>query len=775
MRLFSLIAIILLYANSISAQFQGKVYIPNKNAIAINNTGDTLLNPFFGGMNSIYVNNLDLNKDGKQDLVVYDYVNEKVWPFRNYGSLNAPKYKFAPQYIDSFPRITYYMMLRDYNCDNIPDLFEFGGTGVQVYKGRFVNNSISFVKYKRLYHPGFNGPVNVYVGPSDLPDIVDIDNDGDLDIITMHSVGTYMNYYKNLRVENNEPCDSLTFIENGGCFGGTVQGFFREWYLNQGCKMNDSSSGEYAHSIADSNYVTLDGNELYPTNTEKKKLRHGNNALLAIDLDVDNDKDFLCGNNNYNDMQALFMNNTNTFIGQDTLFNSAVPNESIYCPIYPSGMLVDYDGDTRKDLIIAPHVERNLNQFAFNNKCLFYKNTSGPNGTVYIKTNINPIFETMIDAGMNSYPTFYDADKDGKPDLIVGSTGTPDSNLKLTSRLHLYKNTSNVGAISLVHSDSNFLFLDSFKYNGIYPTFGDVDGDSISDLLIGTEKGKIAYFKNMAASDTVVGNFVWQSDSFLNINVGSYIAPCFFDANFDGKTDLIFGQKDGTLKYFEDTSTIAGIKSFEFKKDSLGKLVVGGTNSFGYAAPIAVRVDTFNRIQLLIGSGDGVLARFDSLQNNLNGTYTLLDSMYSFINYLERATPALTDLDGDKNLDLVVGSKLGGLQLYRQVLHNGDTIQKFDTLIIPDGIKDLANQNDNISLYPNPSNGTVYLNNKTTLQEPIEIIISTVTGAQVANYNKWSTDKIALELPPSASNGTYFYKITGKSFVSFGRFQLQRE
>jgi hypothetical protein len=75
------------------AQYQGKVY-ENYNYATITNNGDTLRNAFMGGMNCVQVNMADLNKDGKKDAVLYDYVNNIVFTFKNIGQAGEVKYEY---------------------------------------------------------------------------------------------------------------------------------------------------------------------------------------------------------------------------------------------------------------------------------------------------------------------------------------------------------------------------------------------------------------------------------------------------------------------------------------------------------------------------------------------------------------------------------------------------------------------------------------------------------------------------------------------------------
>jgi FG-GAP-like repeat/Secretion system C-terminal sorting domain len=747
------------------AQYQGKVYVPNKNVQILNSNGDTLLNPFHGGMNSFFVNPIDLNNDAKQDLVVFDYTNSKIWTFRNIGTSSKPKYLYDPEYINCFPKVIYYMLLRDYNCDNIPDLFHYGSTGVEVYSASYVNNKISFKKYKALYHPGAFGPVNVYSGSSDIPDVVDMDNDGDLDIIALHSLGTYLQYYRNMRVENGESCDSLTFIDQAGCYGSATQGFFKEWNLNSVCKTT-GSSGEDALLLTDADYALLDGDTISPIGNNLKKLRHGNNTLKILDIDGDGDKDLFNGNSNFNDAQLLIRGLNNKFDAQDTSWNSQNLMDRIYCPMYPNFNTFDFDGDGKNDLMIAPHKERNFNQFSFSNKFLFYKNYGTNTVPIYHNYKDDVLFSDMIDAGTYSYPTFFDYDKDGRKDLFVAGS-TPDSiNLNLKGQIYYYKNLSTPGNIIFQLITKDFIDLGIKKYNGLYPHFGDIDGDTISDLIMGNNKGQLIWYKNMAAAENIVPDFVWQSDSFLNITLPNYAAPCLFDANKDGKNDLLVGGKDGKIRYYENNSGA----NYSLLTTDLIKLNIGGINTFGYAAPVGAIVDTFNRTQLLVGNGDGNIERLDSV--NTTNAWVKLDSFYSFIAAIERAVPALIDIDKDGNNDIVVGHKLGGLLIFKQVLNNGAPL---DTLEVPDGIINSENVLNQFQIYPNPCQGEINIKNISQQNSSLRFQLLNLSSSVLFDKDFFVATESKIILPTYLSDGTYFYRITTKEGSAIGKLILQKK
>ncbi|MEZ4982052.1 MAG: hypothetical protein R2769_10800 [Saprospiraceae bacterium] len=74
-------------------------------------------------------------------LKIWSFLTEMVMfcSFLNDGIPGESSYRFAPKFINNFPKIVNWMLLRDYNGDGIEDIFAYpltpGISGVEVYKG----------------------------------------------------------------------------------------------------------------------------------------------------------------------------------------------------------------------------------------------------------------------------------------------------------------------------------------------------------------------------------------------------------------------------------------------------------------------------------------------------------------------------------------------------------------------------------------------------------------------------------------------------------------
>ncbi|MBK8515497.1 MAG: hypothetical protein IPL55_04170 [Saprospiraceae bacterium] len=61
-----------------------------------------------------------------------------------------------------------------------------------------------------------------------MPGVVDVDGDGDIDMISFEADGSYASFYKNLSVEENLGIDSMKFIRQDLCWGKFAENQFGE-------------------------------------------------------------------------------------------------------------------------------------------------------------------------------------------------------------------------------------------------------------------------------------------------------------------------------------------------------------------------------------------------------------------------------------------------------------------------------------------------------------------------------------------------------------------
>ncbi len=478
--------------------------------------------PFAGGLSSPQFSQADLDKDGLLDLVIYDgYVPElsAVRTFINKGTAGSPKYVYTPYYAKNFINVqgtvrypnqisdVYgYIMLLDYNCDGIPDLFTGGYPGIRVSKGAYNSrNELYFTLYKPLYYPSAFGTLNVYVAGSDLPGIADVDGDGDIDFVTYATAGSVMEYYRNYQVERGLPCDSIQLELETSCWGRARQGIDRTLYthLDARCQLQNPFWNPGTPAPAGFNPV--------PWATAAKTTAHGSNTLCLIDIDGDGDQDILNSSESNDDLQlqingrkGLVPGRIDTIVAQDTFWQTGGRRAALRT--FPAAFIIDFDADGKKDILVAPHYETQSS--LDRNQVWWYRNTGTAGVPSYQFQSDSALSEDMIDGGSNSHPLYYDFNKDGRIDILIGATATRLDGSRYNRLLYYENVTTSRGNPRYRFVTDNLAGIDALPALGVAPAVGDLDGDGLDDLLIGLESGQFAFYKNNAASNMVPP--VWQ-------------------------------------------------------------------------------------------------------------------------------------------------------------------------------------------------------------------------------------------------------------------------
>lgn len=671
-----LAAIVIAIFFAFVAETQAQPAFGSPDTVPVTVNGVQLRNAWAGGLNFCQFSSIDLNLDGIKDLFVFDRSGDRVTTYLNGGTPNTVDYTFAPEYISRFPNLHDWALLTDYNCDGKEDIFSYSDRagGMKVYKNISTTDSgLKFELVKTLVYSNYPTFANLYVSSVDIPALTDIDNDGDLDVLTFWVLGTYVEYHKNMSKELYGHCDSLTFELKNQCWG-----YFSESPTTNSVFIDDS----------------CDFNVPNPEKTgDTGPTRHTGSSLLAFDANGDGVKELLLGDISFNNMVMLYNNGTvtnNHISSQDQSFPSYdVP---VNLTIFPAAFYLDVDNDGLNDLIVSPNVKNASENFT---SVHFYKNVGTAAAPLFDFRQNNFLQNTMIETGEGAYPTFFDYDSDGLLDLFIGNYGyySPGPDPSMVSH---YRNTGTLSAPRFELVTRDFANLSSLNLTAMVPSFGDLDGDNDADMLIGDYNGRIHYFENTASAGNPA-NFVLtqanvKSTSGRTIDVGSFAAPQIIDVNRDGKKDVIIGMHSGRMAYYRNAG---GAFALDSVTHFFGKLSVKKINSStGYSTPFMYNNNGSYR--MLVGSESGFIYEFGNIDNNLAGTFTLLDSTFMEMRAGLRSAPAGGFLNNDNLLDIIVGNYAGGVSFF----YNTEEER-------PLAVNEAAAAPVTFSLYPNPASGSV--------------------------------------------------------------------
>ncbi len=710
----------ILFFLTASSQFCFKQQTGRSAGIAVYNQDKSQYsNPWAGGMNSCQFGEIDLNLDGIKDLFVFDRNGDRIMTFLNGGTAGEIDYSYAPEYRDKFPELTKWVELVDYNMDGKADIFTYsqGYAGIIVYK----NISDTELKFELEVYPYITsyqggGYVNILTTDVDYPGLSDIDNDGDLDIVTFWGFGSFVEYHQNQSMEKYGIPDSLDFIQVSDCWG-----HFAE---------NEESNKLYLDTCVGG------GLSLSPQGLKNGKNRHTGSTFLLQDLNNDGLKDLLLGDVDYPNLIQLINGGTTVeanIISYDTLFPSYDHTVDLFS--MPVAAYIDVDNDNVKELIVSPFDPSPVTSENFTS-IWFYDNSGSDSNPVFELIKDNFLQEDMIDLGAGAYPVFYDYNNDGLTDLFVSNFGyyiyshyKPGMLLESIywSDIALFENTGTAGNPSFEFVTRDYAGLYKAKIRGIYPTFGDIDGDGDADMIIGYEEGDLWFYENIAGQEAIP-EYAEPVKNYQGINVGFFSTPQLFDLNEDGLLDLVIGERKGNLNYYENTGTAAS-PVFTFVTDSLGKVNVtdNSVSYYGYSTPRFFK-DQQGNIKLIVGSEQGKVFYFEDIQGNLEGAFTESDDLYALINdepfEIEkglRTAAAIGDLNNDGWLDLITGNYSGGLNYY-------EGVEKPDVF----GVEESGNLKEIIRIYPNPANDQIRVDIP-NIKEQCGFIIFDITGNPVEN------------------------------------------
>ncbi len=648
-----------------------------RDTLSVFEQGSKLDNAWAGGINFAGFSLVDINLDGKKDLAIYDKVCNtfgKLRIYKNVGVSGIAHFKHAPDYENQIPAIKDWALFYDYNNDGKEDLFAHANAGIKVYKNTSSGSTVSFSLQSALllsnYNPsGAPNIANIYSNSVGSPGFTDMDNDGDLDILTFSVLGTRVEFHKNMSQELYGHSDSLVFNMVDDCWG----------------DISESSCAVQLNQCP----LRMRLEKIKQT----QKVLHSGSCLMCFDRDGDGDKDVAMGDISCD--QVHYTENTgssaNAHIGDTTALFPNYPVktsiDAVKMNTFPCAYSLDIDNDGKNDMLVSPNTVAGSVNF---NSVWYYKNTTTTAAANFSLQQTNFLQDGMMEFGEGAFPTLFDADSDGIEDLIVGNMGYYIAGTN-RARLAFYKNigSATVPSFSLITKD--YQTISAYNLLGAAPTFGDLDNDGDKDLLLGTSGGKISYLENTAT----IGNpavFANYQANYQGIAVTGMAYPQIYDIDNDGLLDLLIGSNNFKLAYFKNKGSLTA-PIFNLVTASFGNVstkIAGYSNAT--ASPFIYKEAGITK--LLVGSEIGTLYYYDNIDGNLTGTFNKIDTNLFGINEGARCAPFFKDITNDGKRDLLLGNYAGGLTFYNSQNVHQVGIDEFE-------LEDVFN------IYPNPANDKI--------------------------------------------------------------------
>ncbi|MCK6560366.1 T9SS type A sorting domain-containing protein [candidate division KSB1 bacterium] len=574
-------------------QFERVVTLP------VEVSGQPLEFPFLGGLDFFIPQFVDIDADRDFDLFYFTPTEKRLLFLENIGDAQVRRFRLANDRYGDF-EIRSWFCLVDIDADGDFDFYQDNNQGGLAFYRNIGSAQVARFTLETEAVTQVSGE-EVRIDYTSAPAFADIDADGDYDFFSGNILG-YIEFYQNV----GNPASPVFQFETSTwqnlriISGGAVapaRGLAASRHGANGIDFVDFDGdadrdlfyGDFFHpgvyflrnqgTPASARIVIADS--AFPAGRPVHTL--GYNIPRFADIDGNGAVDFFVACQNQNLNNFIFYQNTgtatlpqlkiaaNNFLTQIDVGSNSAP------------ALADLDRDGDLDLFLGD----------LNGRLHLFENTGSASAPAFrwVTDNFQNIKLNAVSA-----PAFADLDGDADLDLVIGTVTGSD--------LVLFENIGTPQVPNFVLADPNFQNIDLGSYSS--PCFADADFDGDLDLFLGEYAGAaVAIFENTGNARQPVMQFRKKLRPPL---VRDYAAPCLHDVNRDGFLDLLVGTLEGEMLHFQGT---AALDSFVLVDARFAGLGIGA-----YSKPVLADLNGDGAVDLLVGEGDGGLNYFQGTAAN---------------------------------------------------------------------------------------------------------------------------------------------------------------
>ncbi len=463
------------------------------------------------------------------------------------------------------------------------------------------------------------------------PFIIDVDNDGRLDLLIAAGDGEVLRYVQDTPASDNFSFEDIKFggidlASNARIWVGDLDGNGKLDVLAGASQMpiaryEQQAAGSFAFSPMRDLVFPMNKNYPHP-------------ALM--DIDGDGRLEMLLGGMEYK--LSLFRQHETV---KDSFLLVTTTWSGIQSAENGTPSLVDIDADGLIDLFIGTK----------GGQMLHYEQpaANAPDGWVLRSENVLNTW----DFGLRTCSIVTDLDKDGRLDIL--RSDVPYEVGTFTPRPVLHFRQRAAGSYDL-----DFLGPLQGITAGIYDRFcvTDMNNDGRLDLFITRLQRGMEHYRQKS---TAPFEFELVTENFIpSVTWVFPPTPVFADLDSDGRLDLLFAGEDRTIARLEESSPGSeGFVLLESKWDIGDQGII----NFGAKVPCILDYDNDGLLDMILGWSGGKLRHLRQIHPD-SARFVYAGETFAAIDVKSYSHPTVVDINKDGRLDVVVGDGNGGLSLY---------------------------------------------------------------------------------------------------------------